>query len=281
MVMSTNGSQKEFLEYLDRQIENLNSKDEAVWRQAFEPLILALPWAVPRLVEAVKTGKVRLDGAASFADTLSLVGAIDESERIFRAIKEKNPENVAYLNNLAVVLLKTGDKAKIEEAIDLLDKAVKLDADHYGYAAREQPAFRNREIAVSLLRVATKAAPEKPTKEASPGTLEAVEKQVLREYQWQAGAETVLEICAIALKYAIPVFLGIIFPLALFIGPPIGFSLNTSGAVVYILVVLVAFGLARYGASYLQKKATMRVGGYLSHYRELTQFALKKVQEKS
>jgi tetratricopeptide (TPR) repeat protein len=278
--MSEGDSQKEYLSWLDAQIDKLNSEDDITWRQTIEPLILSLPLSVPRLVDAVKTGRVRLDRASSFADTLSLHGAIAESEQVFRAVKDKAPDNSAHLNNLAVVLLKTGDKAKIEEAVDLLDKAVKLDADQYGAAAREQPAYRNRDIALSLLRVSTRATPQTTPEKPSPGTLEAVEKQVLREYQWQAGAETVLEICSVALKYAIPVFLGVILPLALFIGPSVGFSLNTSITIVYVVAVLLAFGLARYGASYLQKKSMMRVGEYLPHYHDLTQLSLKKVQEK-
>jgi pyrimidine deaminase RibD-like protein len=145
-------SQEIFFSYLDEQIQRLNSEDELTWRQSIEPLILALPWTIPKLVDAVKTGRVRLDRASSFADTLSLHGAVEESEKILRAVKERDPENSAHLNDLAVVLLKTGDKEKIKEAVDLLDKAVELDAQKLGDAARTEAAYRNRDIALSLLR---------------------------------------------------------------------------------------------------------------------------------
>jgi hypothetical protein len=110
-------NQEGFLSYLDKQIGQLNSEDELTWCKSVEPLVLAPPCAVPRMVDAVNAGRVRLDRASSFADYLSLHGAIEESEKIFRAIKEKDPENAAHLNNLAVVLLKTGDKEKIEAAV--------------------------------------------------------------------------------------------------------------------------------------------------------------------
>jgi tetratricopeptide (TPR) repeat protein len=278
LILPLSKNDEAFFSYLDEQIQRLNSENELTWRQSIEPLILALPWTVPRLVKAVKSGRVRLDRASAFADTLSLHGAVEESEKIFRAVKERDPGNAAHLNNLAVVLLKTGDKEKIEEAVGLLNKAVELDAQKFGDAARTEPAYRNRDIALSLLRVSTKASPERASEEPGPGTFQALEKQILHEYRIQAGAETVLEICGLGLKYIIPLLLGVILPLSLFIGLPLGFSLNSWVALIYVIIVVLGFVLVRYVAAYFQKKATMRIGSYLPHYNELTKYGLVAIK---
>jgi hypothetical protein len=273
--LSDKNSQEAFFSYLDEQIGRLNSEDELTWRQSIEPLILALPWAIPRLIDAVNSGRLRLDRASSFADFLSLHGVIEDSAKIFRAVKEKDPENAAHLNNLAVVLLKTGDKAKIEEAVGLLKRAVELDTQTYGDSARNQPAYRNLDVALSLLRVSKKTPPEKTPEKPSPGTFQALEKQILGEYNNQAVAETVLEICAIGLKYVVTFLLGIVLPFSLFIGTPLGFSLNSSGAIIYVLLLVVGFVFVRYIGARLQKRATMRLESSLPYYRELTTNRLK------
>jgi Tfp pilus assembly protein PilF len=146
----------EYLEYVRKQIAQLNHDNDIQWQAALQNLILEMPTSINALVEAIRQNKVRFDRTSAFANFISANGFNEEAESIFRTIVAQEPENAAHLNNLAVVLLKEGKKEKIDEAIGLLDRAVVLDWKSYSSAAADMPAKKDRDLAVPLARLVLK-----------------------------------------------------------------------------------------------------------------------------
>jgi len=269
--------QEEYRKYICGQIELLNSAKEQDWRGAVDSLVLSLHESVPLLIESVTQGKVNTDRVSSLANFLSAHGANAEAESLFRSLVSSQPGNPAYLNDLAVVLLRIGDRDRVKEAIDLLNRAVDIDFERSGPKATELPAFKNREIAISFFRVSDKAAMEK--EKLPGGTLNTLETEILGKYDRLALAETALKLSEPALKYATLLLLGVFTPLDLVLGPLSGLiGLKISGqpyTLVYSLSVVLVLAVVHYLATRSRNRANFVIDTRLPHYKALANSKLR------
>jgi len=269
--------QEAYRRYIRGQIGLLNSARERDWRSAVDSLVLSLHESVPLLIESVNQGKVNTDRVSGLANFLSAHGMNAEAESLFRSLVRSQPDNPAYLNDLAVVLLRIGDRDRLKEAIDLLNRAVDIDFERSGPKATELPAFKNREIAISFFRVSEKAALEK--EELPGGTLGNLETEILGTYDKLALAETALKLSEPALKYAALLLLGIFTPLDLVLGPLSGlFGLKIPGqpyTLVYSLCVVLALAVVYYLGTRCRNRANFVIETRLPHYKALVNSKLR------
>jgi tetratricopeptide (TPR) repeat protein len=206
--------EKEYLEYVRNQVAQLDHENDIQWQAALQNLVLAMPISINVLIEAILQKKVRFDRASAFANFISANGFNEETESIFRAIVEQEPENSAHLNNLAVVLLKEGKKEKIDEAITLLDRAVVLDWKSHGAAAADMPAKQNRDLAVPLANLVLKDSSkvEKKAEASEEDAMTILKKEIQKQHNWKALWETLLAISDPVVRYLPTLLFGVITP---------------------------------------------------------------------
>jgi tetratricopeptide (TPR) repeat protein len=277
-------SEVAYRDFLREEVKRLNSPNDAEWGAALQNLVLGQPRSIEVLLEAIARNEVNLGRASTFANFLIDRGYYNDAEPIVRAILQREPENAAYLNNLGVLLLKQG---KLQEGISLLDKAVDLDLTQYGQLGLEKPAWKNRELALALLRLMEKKGKERkeeakkeiPAPEKPQDTLQLLEEAIRQQHTWKAFWQTMLVLAESVTKYFPTIFFG-------FVIAPVGVvallgtisGITTIISVYYVILgvaIITIFAVLRFLAQRGILDADLRIDSRRNQYISLFQARLQ------